>query len=92
MGDPILYIDIDNVVMDFQGGIKQLSEEQRQDFEGRFDEIPDIYTLMGPIPGAIEAINNLLEHYDVFFLSRIPLNDSSAWIDKLEYALCKLTN
>lgn len=39
---PILYIDMDNVLVDFQSGINKLSEYEKREYEGRYDEVPDI--------------------------------------------------
>lgn len=44
----ILYVDMDNVLVNFQSGIDRLSEETRFEFEGRFDEVPGIFGLMDP--------------------------------------------
>lgn len=39
---PILYIDMDNVLVDFQSGINKLSEYEKKEYEGRYDEVPNI--------------------------------------------------
>jgi len=36
----ILYIDMDNVLVDFESGIKRLTEAEKRNFKGRFDEVP----------------------------------------------------
>jgi len=51
----ILYVDMDNVLVDFESGIARLPAEIVQSFEGRLDEVPDIFSMMRPIDGAIEA-------------------------------------
>ena len=33
---PILYIDMDNVLVDFQSGINNLSEYEKREYEGRY--------------------------------------------------------
>lgn len=80
---PILYIDMDNVLVDFPSGIDQLDENTRQQYEGRFDEVPGIFALMLPMQGAIEAVHKLSEKYDIYVLSTAPWLNSSAWSDKL---------
>ena len=40
---PILYIDMDNVLVDFQSGINKLSEYEKKEYEGRYDEVPNIF-------------------------------------------------
>jgi hypothetical protein len=34
----ILYVDMDNVLVDFPSGIAKLSKEKIHEYEGRFDE------------------------------------------------------
>lgn len=43
---PILYIDMDNVLVDFQSGINKLSEYEKKEYEGRYDEVPNIFAKM----------------------------------------------
>lgn len=78
-----LYFDMDGVLVDFQSGIDRLSEDVKKEYEGRLDEVPGIFGLMLPMPGAIEAVNILKEHYDVYILSTAPWNNPSAWSDKV---------
>ena len=49
------------------------------------DDIPGIFALMDPMPGAIEAVHTLAEHYDVYVLSTAPWANPSAWSDKVEW-------
>ena len=79
----ILYIDMDNVLVDFQSGIDQLSREIQEEYEGRLDEVPGIFGLMEPMPGAIEAYRELAEHFDTYILSTSPWDNPSAGQDKL---------
>ncbi len=83
MAKPILYFDMDNVLVDFQSGIDQLSEQTLLKFEGRLDEVPGIFSLMKPLQGAIEAFEKLSSNYDCYVLSTAPWNNPSAWTDKL---------
>ena len=52
-----VFIDMDNVLVDFQSGLDQVSEEIKAEYAGRLDEIPGLFGLMKPMPGAIEASN-----------------------------------
>ena len=52
----ILYIDMDNVLVDFPTGIAALSDELKEAYKGNYDEIPGIFSLMQPMKGAVEAI------------------------------------
>lgn len=78
-----VYIDMDNVLVDFQSGIDKLSEETKKEYEGRLDEVPGIFALMNPMDGAIEGIELLKDKYDLYILSTAPWLNPSAWSDKL---------
>ena len=52
-----VYVDMDNVLVDFQSGLDQISEEVKKEYEGRLDEIPGLFGLMAPMPGAIDAMH-----------------------------------
>ena len=78
-----LFFDMDNVLVDFQSGIDKLEESTKKEYEGRLDEVPGIFGLMDPMPGAIEAVHKLAEEYDVFILSTAPWKNPSAWSDKV---------
>lgn len=81
----ILYVDMDNVLVDFQSGIDVLSEELRREYEGRYDETPHIFSKMRPKKGAMEAMDALKEKYDIYILSTAPWNNPTAWADKLSW-------
>ena len=81
----IVYFDMDNVLVDFQSGIDQLSNEELIEYEGRYDEVPHIFSTMKPIEGALEAFNHLSQYFDVYILSTAPWNNPSAWSDKLKW-------
>ena len=78
-----LYVDMDNVIVDFRTGIEKISEEEKVKYEGRYDEVPRIFSLMDPMEGAIEAFNKLSSKYDTYILSTSPWNNPSAWQDKI---------
>ena len=80
-----VYVDMDNVLVDFETGLAQVSDEIKQEFEGRLDEIPGLFGLMKPMPGAIEAMHKLQKHYDLFILSTAPWKNPSAWSDKVKW-------
>ena len=82
----IVYIDMDNVLVDFQSGIDSLTEKQKQTFNDDLDNVPGIFSKMKPFTGAIEAYEELSKHYDVYILSTAPWQNPSAWSDKLEWA------
>lgn len=80
-----LFFDMDGVLVDFQSGIDKLSEETKREYEGRLDEVPGIFSLMEPMPGAVEAVRELSEYYDVYILSTAPWNNLTAYSDKIQW-------
>ena len=81
----ILYIDMDGVLVDFKSGIRRISADERREYEGREDDVPGIFALMDPIPGALEAYRELSRRYDTYILSTAPWKNPSAWSDKVEW-------
>ena len=81
----ILYIDMDGVLVDFQSGLDRSREDALREYEGREDEIPGIFALMDPIPGALDAYRELAELFDTYILSTAPWKNPSAWSDKVEW-------
>lgn len=81
----ILYVDMDNVLVDFPSGIAQLDAATIRDFDNRYDEVPGIFALMRPIDGAVEAFTLLAQHFDTYVLSTSPWENPSAWSDKLNW-------
>lgn len=80
-----LFFDMDGVLVDFESGLAQQDEQMLKEYEGRYDEIPGLFGLMQPMPGAIEAVHKLNEHYDCYILSTAPWNNPSAWSDKVTW-------
>jgi len=79
----IVYVDMDNVLVDFVSGISQLDGKTLQDYEGRFDDVPGIFSLMTPMADAIESFEILSQRYDTYVLSTAPWDNPTAWSDKL---------
>lgn len=80
-----VFIDMDNVLVDFQSGLDQVSDELKAEYAGRLDEIPGLFGKMEPMPGAIEAVHELQKHYDLYILSTAPWKNPSAWSDKVAW-------
>jgi 5'-nucleotidase len=80
-----IYIDMDNVLVDFDSGIKRLTNAELSEYNGRLDEVPGIFARMEPNPGAVKAFFNLCTSgkYDVYILSTAPWENPSAWSDKV---------
>jgi 5'-nucleotidase len=79
----ILYVDMDNVLVDFPWALTELTPAVLAEFEGRLDEVPGIFSGMPPMPHAIDAFNELAAMFDTYILSTAPWRNPSAWTDKL---------
>lgn len=78
-----LFVDMDNVLVDFPAGVARLAPEVVRAYDGRLDEVPGIFALMPPLPGALESYEELARHFDAYVLSTAPWENPSAWSDKL---------
>ena len=85
LGKKILYLDMDNVLVDFVTGIERLEPAVQAEYQGRLDEVPGIFALMDPVPGAVEAFHELSQIFDTYLLSTAPWLNPSAWSDKVEW-------
>ena len=81
----ILYIDLDNTIVDFTTGIAAIGDDLRVEYDGYLDDVPGIFALMAPMPGALEAYSRLAENYDTYVLSTAPWDNPSAWQHKVEW-------
>lgn len=91
-----LYVDMDNVIVDFKTGIERIPSRVMQAHVARagldeagsakdLDDIPGIFAIMDPIDGAVEAVLELTKHFDLYLLSSSPWNNPTAWSDKLNW-------
>ncbi len=78
-----LYIDMDNVLVDFKSGIAQLPADQVAAAGEELDNVPGIFSLMVPMPGAVAAFTELSTLFDIYILSTAPWENPTAWSDKL---------
>ncbi len=78
-----LYVDMDNVLVDFPSAFSQLSDDVLEKYDANRDEIPGIFALMQPLDGAIDSYELLSQRYDTYILSTAPWENPSAWSDKL---------
>jgi len=78
-----LFVDMDNVLVDFPSGIARLPPDVARAHYDRLDEVPGIFALMDPVPGGIEAFTELATLFDTYVLSTSPWENPSAWSDKL---------
>jgi 5'(3')-deoxyribonucleotidase len=80
-----LYIDMDNVLVDFPSGMAACDPALLEQFKECPDEIPGIFGRMQPKDGAIAAYHELSELFDAYILSTAPWENPTAWSDKLEW-------
>ncbi len=83
MNQKILYIDMDNVLVDFPTGISRISIALREQYAEHLDDVPGIFGLMDPIEDAVNAYGELSSVFDTYILSTAPWDNPSAWSDKL---------
>ena len=76
---------MDNVLVDFPSGTSKLSQEVINEYESNLDEVPNIFSLMEPLEGAIDSFKILSQRYDTYILSTAPWKNSSAWSDKVKW-------
>ena len=80
-----VFIDMDNVLVNFKSGLDQVSEELKAQYAGHEDDIPGIFSLMKLMPDAKEAVHELQKHYELYILSTAPWKNPSAWSDKVAW-------
>lgn len=78
-----LYIDLDNVLVDFESAFPLLAPPLMQQYSGHLDDIPGIFSLMQPMAHAVESFEELATIFDAYILSTSPWDNPSAWSDKL---------
>lgn len=81
----IVYVDMDNVLVDFQSGIDRLTDGEREAYHGRYDEAPHIFSRMDPVEKAVESYIRLTSKYDTYVLSTSPWENPTAPGDKLDW-------
>ncbi len=78
-----VFVDMDNVLVDFQSGIDRLDKSVIKEYGEDIDHAPGIFSLMDPMEDAIESYKILTEEFDTYILSTAPWHNPSAWSDKL---------
>ncbi|MFH1052217.1 MAG: hypothetical protein V1779_14960 [bacterium] len=68
----ILYIDLDDVVVDYQSGYRFTRNKKSKGF----------FENMGPVPGAIKSVKKLNKYYNIYFLSTAPWGNPHSWMEK----------
>lgn len=85
MKKKILYVDMDGVLVDFESGLEQCSQEILEKYAGYRDEIPGLFAKMKPMEGAIESFKELSQLFDTYILSTAPWKNPTAPTDKLNW-------
>ena len=81
-----IYFDMDGVLVDFESGLAKVDEATTEQYKGKLDEIPGLFALMEPTPGAAEVVRLLARNnYDLFILTTSPWNNPTAASDKIEW-------
>lgn len=94
-----IFVDMDGVLVNFQSGIDKLDEATKQEYaddgkgNSHYDDVPGIFSLMDPMPGAIEGVRALKDlGYELYILSTAPWGNPSAWADKVKWVTKYLDN
>ena len=69
--------------MDFQSGIDRLGSAALLKYEAQYDNAPGIFRRMLPLPGAVEAYQEIAALFETYILSTAPRRNPSAWLHKL---------
>lgn len=78
MKKKILYLDLDGVLADFKKGLLHAAMRHQhspyritedKDVDELIKAEPDFFKNLPAIPGAVEAVKKLMEHFEVYFLS-----------------------
>lgn len=80
-----LYLDMDGVLVDFESALSKLAKDDHANYVGQYDNVPGIFALMEPMPGAFEAVEKLRRKYDLYILSSSPWENPTALGDKLAW-------
>ena len=88
----ILYVDMDDVLVDFATGINKLDPETQIKYKNNLDDVPGIFSLMEPMEHAIDSYNLLAKNFDTYILSTSPWDNPSAWHDKVVWVKKYLGN
>jgi 5'-nucleotidase len=83
MKHKIVYIDMDNVLVDFRSAFEKIEPQILQQYENEKDEIPGIFSLMQPMMEGVESYEKIAAQYDTYILSTAPWKNPTAWSDKL---------
>ena len=81
----VLYIDMDGVIVDFDSAFRRIDPAVLEQFRGNEDQIPELFSLMTPMAGAIEAVTELSAIFDTYVLSTVPWHNTSGASQKIQW-------
>lgn len=76
---------MDNVLVDFPSAFEKVPKRYLITHKEKMDEVPRIFSLMDPLPGALDSYKELSPLFDTYILSTSPWENESAWSDKLKW-------
>ncbi len=94
----IVFVDMDGVVVDFPYDVKDVDPSIRDECiaaqaEGvHHSDVEGLFATLKPMRGAKEAIDKLMQHFEVHLLSTSPWSNTQAWSDKRRWVEQYLPN
>lgn len=94
----IVFVDMDGVLVDFPYDVNDVDPtilEKCKDASSRgihHSDVEGLFATLLPIEGAAQAIDRLMEHYEVYLLSTSPWSNTEAWSDKRRWVEKYLPN
>jgi len=89
MSKPVLYIDMDGVIVDFPETINEVPLSIRDECsrwcksnQKHHSDYPRIFSSLKPKFGAVNAVKALQSKYAILLLSSAPWDNISSWTDK----------
>lgn len=85
MSKPIVYVDMDGVLVDLNKEINKFSEVMPglvNRLGSDIDKLPELFKNPEPVVGAIQAFKRLSQKYNVYILSTAPWDNPDAWTHK----------
>ena len=87
----IIFFDMDNVLVDFKTALDKVDPETLSQYaddgtgKPHYDDIPGLFALMDPMPGALEAVKRISASgkYEMYILSTAPWGNPGSWTDKV---------
>jgi len=75
-----VYIDFDNIILDYDVGLKQLGLIEQQFYYSLYHQ--DVINISEPKKNTVQVVNNLLERYNVVFILKYDVRARLRFINK----------